>query len=121
MLEVSLAPKDRLMYLLRYSRPTGTNKKARSLVVNKKKSDDVRELGEDAKNKNLGNQIGRRYQNSSKGKRSQAGGRTTPADQEKITGLTPKPDGITDKSFRTWNRGKIDHRRCKECRGHRDR
>ncbi|EYC24638.1 hypothetical protein Y032_0013g2022 [Ancylostoma ceylanicum] len=35
MLELSLAPKDRLMYLLQYSRPTGTNKKLRSLVVNK--------------------------------------------------------------------------------------
>ncbi|ETN80505.1 hypothetical protein NECAME_09129 [Necator americanus] len=35
MLELSLAPKDRLMYLLEYSRPTGTNKKLRSLVVNK--------------------------------------------------------------------------------------
>ncbi|KAK6060122.1 transporter, cation channel family protein [Cooperia oncophora] len=35
MLELSLAPKDRLMYLLEYSRPTGTNKKVRSFVVNK--------------------------------------------------------------------------------------
>ncbi|KHJ96337.1 hypothetical protein OESDEN_03702 [Oesophagostomum dentatum] len=35
MLELSLAPKDRLMYLLQYSRPTGTNKKLRSFVVNK--------------------------------------------------------------------------------------
>ncbi|KJH46091.1 hypothetical protein DICVIV_07861 [Dictyocaulus viviparus] len=35
MLELSLAPKDRLMYLLQYSRPTGTNKKIRSFVVNK--------------------------------------------------------------------------------------
>ncbi|KHJ83957.1 hypothetical protein OESDEN_16335 [Oesophagostomum dentatum] len=35
MLELSLAPKDRLMYLLQYSRPTGTNKKMRSFVVNK--------------------------------------------------------------------------------------
>uniref|UniRef100_A0A1I7XJ21 Protein kinase domain-containing protein n=1 Tax=Heterorhabditis bacteriophora TaxID=37862 RepID=A0A1I7XJ21_HETBA len=36
MLELSLAPKDRLAYLLEYSRPTGTNKKVRSLVVSKK-------------------------------------------------------------------------------------
>nr|ACI49250.1 hypothetical protein Csp3_JD06.016 [Caenorhabditis angaria] len=36
MLELSLSPKDRLEYLLKYSRPTGTNKRARSLVVNKK-------------------------------------------------------------------------------------
>ncbi|VDP02004.1 unnamed protein product [Heligmosomoides polygyrus] len=35
MLELSLAPNDRLMYLLQYSRPTGTNKKVRSFVVNK--------------------------------------------------------------------------------------
>ncbi|KIH62823.1 ankyrin repeat protein [Ancylostoma duodenale] len=40
MLELSLAPKDRLMYLLQYSRPTGTNKKLRSLVVNKKEYQD---------------------------------------------------------------------------------
>ncbi|XGW34986.1 hypothetical protein V3C99_018769 [Haemonchus contortus] len=39
MLELSLAPKDRLMYLLEYSRPTGTNKKVRSFVVNKFPSD----------------------------------------------------------------------------------
>ncbi|CAB3409151.1 unnamed protein product [Caenorhabditis bovis] len=34
MLELSLSPKDRLEYLLKYSRPTGTNKKSRSLVFN---------------------------------------------------------------------------------------
>ncbi|KAK6033465.1 ankyrin repeat protein [Ostertagia ostertagi] len=39
MLELSLAPKDRLMYLLEYSRPTGTNKKVRSFVVNKFSND----------------------------------------------------------------------------------
>ncbi|CAI4222149.1 unnamed protein product [Auanema sp. JU1783] len=36
MLELSLSPSNRLMYLLKYSRPTGTNKRARSLVVNTK-------------------------------------------------------------------------------------
>ncbi|CAD6195654.1 unnamed protein product [Caenorhabditis auriculariae] len=36
MLELSLSPEERLQYLLKYSRPTGTNKKTRSLVVNKK-------------------------------------------------------------------------------------
>ncbi|WKY14265.1 hypothetical protein Q1695_000088 [Nippostrongylus brasiliensis] len=35
MLELSLAPKERLRYLLEYSRPTGTNKHVRSFVVNK--------------------------------------------------------------------------------------
>ncbi|CAJ0597219.1 unnamed protein product [Cylicocyclus nassatus] len=33
MLELSLKPQDRLMYLLQYSRPIGTNKKLRSFVV----------------------------------------------------------------------------------------
>ncbi|PAV90267.1 hypothetical protein WR25_14273 [Diploscapter pachys] len=33
---LSLSPKDRLNYLLQYSRPIGTNKKTRSLIVNKK-------------------------------------------------------------------------------------
>lgn len=36
MLELSLSPKDRLAHFLKYSRPTGTNKRVRSLVVNKK-------------------------------------------------------------------------------------
>ena len=36
MLELSLSPKDRLNYLLKYSRPIGTNKKTRSLIVNRK-------------------------------------------------------------------------------------
>ncbi|PAV65722.1 hypothetical protein WR25_19679 [Diploscapter pachys] len=36
MLELSLSPKDRLNYLLQYSRPIGTNKKTRSLIVNRK-------------------------------------------------------------------------------------
>ncbi|CTQ86664.1 Ion transport domain-containing protein [Caenorhabditis elegans] len=36
MLELSLSPKERHQYLLKYSRPTGTNKKTRSLVVSKK-------------------------------------------------------------------------------------
>ncbi|CAO4374691.1 unnamed protein product [Caenorhabditis nigoni] len=38
MLELSLSPKERHQYLLKYSRPTGTNKKTRSLVVSKKSS-----------------------------------------------------------------------------------
>ncbi|KJH40486.1 hypothetical protein DICVIV_13557 [Dictyocaulus viviparus] len=36
MLELSLSPKERLMHLLRYSRPTGVNKRIRSYVVSKK-------------------------------------------------------------------------------------
>ncbi|GMR60082.1 hypothetical protein PMAYCL1PPCAC_30277, partial [Pristionchus mayeri] len=36
MLELSLSPRERLTALLSYSRPTGTNKQARSFVVSKK-------------------------------------------------------------------------------------
>ncbi|KAK6756152.1 hypothetical protein RB195_014503 [Necator americanus] len=36
MLELSLSPQERLMHLLKYSRPTGVNKRIRSYVVNKK-------------------------------------------------------------------------------------
>lgn len=36
MLELSLSPEERLMHLLKYSRPTGVNKRIRSYVVNKK-------------------------------------------------------------------------------------
>ncbi|CAJ0590296.1 unnamed protein product [Cylicocyclus nassatus] len=36
MLELSLSPQERLMHLLKYSRPTGVNKRVRSYVVSKK-------------------------------------------------------------------------------------
>ncbi|VDP22920.1 unnamed protein product [Heligmosomoides polygyrus] len=36
MLELSLSPRERLMHLLKYSRPTGVNKRIRSYVVNRK-------------------------------------------------------------------------------------
>lgn len=36
MLEMSLSKHDRLLYLLKYSRPTGTNKKRRSYVVRRR-------------------------------------------------------------------------------------
>ncbi|VDL82950.1 unnamed protein product [Nippostrongylus brasiliensis] len=36
MLELSLSPKERLMHLLKYSRPTGMNKRIRSYVVSRK-------------------------------------------------------------------------------------
>lgn len=36
LLELSLNPKDRLMYLLKYSRPIGTDKKKRAFVVTRK-------------------------------------------------------------------------------------
>uniref|UniRef100_A0A158P7D7 ANK_REP_REGION domain-containing protein n=1 Tax=Angiostrongylus cantonensis TaxID=6313 RepID=A0A158P7D7_ANGCA len=56
MLELSLSPKERLMHLLKYSRPTGVNKRIRSYVVNKKtgtrkgltKDEEVRLLEEKA-------------------------------------------------------------------------
>uniref|UniRef100_A0A1I7XN72 IBB domain-containing protein n=1 Tax=Heterorhabditis bacteriophora TaxID=37862 RepID=A0A1I7XN72_HETBA len=40
MLELSLSPHDRLLHLLKYSRPTGMNKRIRSYVVNKKNVSD---------------------------------------------------------------------------------
>jgi hypothetical protein len=36
MLELSLQPKDRLMALLKYSRPIGTDKRRRAFVVSRK-------------------------------------------------------------------------------------
>ncbi|GMS82153.1 hypothetical protein PENTCL1PPCAC_4328, partial [Pristionchus entomophagus] len=49
MLELSLSPRERLTALLSYSRPTGTNKQARSFVVSKKL--DTRNLEEFDKEK----------------------------------------------------------------------
>ncbi|EGT45528.1 CBN-OCR-2 protein [Caenorhabditis brenneri] len=49
MLELSLSPKERHQYLLKYSRPTGTNKKTRSLVFNRETKQGQRILEEKRK------------------------------------------------------------------------